>query len=144
MARRALQFSLCCYPLDLVLNGQMALIALYFVLGNMGSMHQLRIVDLLQSLRFEVARTAIFDRYESVTDHRIAVTLRALHTVAQHIGVVETEVGAFFRRDSGPVVASLATGELFRKCDVYVAFLLHVTQETRRFSDEQVFALDYL
>jgi hypothetical protein len=73
---------------DLVLDIQMTLVAFDLVLGDMGGVHEVRVIVLLETFLLGMALVAVFPGYRAVSYNHVAVALIAGVSVVEHRGVI--------------------------------------------------------
>jgi hypothetical protein len=121
----------------LVLNLEMALVAIDFVLVDMFCVHEVGVIVFFQSFLFPVAFVAVLPRDFTITEYRVAMTFIASKSVVKDQCMIITgRLGAYEGFFGMTVIAAVDLG-------IILAFL-EVTDKTGTFRDIDVFALDDL
>ena len=124
-------------PFDLVLNLEVALVALDLVQGDMVQMNEIGLPVFFDSLSFKVALVTVFPRDSAVADDRPAVAFVTLKPVGEDDGVVEAHIAGRSQLFFVMTVRTLV--------DRWVGFtLFKMADKTSAFCDRNVLALDDL
>ncbi len=124
-------------PDDPVLDLHVALVAFDLVLGDVGGVHQVRVLDLVKPLLFPVALVAVLVGNAAVADDCVAVAFVAGEAVVENRDVVES--GSVLAHQGLFLVAVVAV------VDPGIVFaLLEVADETGAFGDRDMLPLDDL
>jgi hypothetical protein len=124
-------------PDDLVLDLEVALVALDFVEPDMVQMDEVRIIVFFETLSFEVALVAVFPGNGAITDDCPAVAFVAIAAVGEDDGVVAARLAG-----RGQLLPRMTVGAL---ADRRVGFaLFEMADKTGAFRDRDVLSLDDL
>jgi len=87
-----------CYGINvfnnLVLDIQVALIAFNLMGGNMGGMHEVRVIEFVEPVHFPMAFITVFSGDFTIADDSLAVAFVAFKSVVKNRGVIKP--GSFF------------------------------------------------